>query len=79
MRSFLLLAGLVACLVSDAAATALTYKLSANEKACFFARTKKENEKIAFYFAVGRRRMLDTTFSDFAGSIRWLVRRRLHC
>lgn len=39
-------------LASQAAATALTYKLVANEKACFFATTHKANEKIAFYFAV---------------------------
>lgn len=39
-------------LASEVAATALTYKLVANEKACFFATTKKANEKIAFYFAV---------------------------
>jgi hypothetical protein len=33
-------------------ATALTYKLEANEKACFYAWVDKVNEKIAFYFAV---------------------------
>ncbi|KAH6893284.1 emp24/gp25L/p24 family/GOLD-domain-containing protein [Thelonectria olida] len=52
MRLTTLFAGLVACLVTDVTATALTYKLSANEKACFYATTKKEGEKIAFYFAV---------------------------
>ncbi|KAK7414689.1 hypothetical protein QQZ08_003081 [Neonectria magnoliae] len=52
MRLPTLLAGLVACLVTDVTATALTYKLSANEKACFYTTTKKESEKIAFYFAV---------------------------
>lgn len=44
--------GLLACLVSQVAATALTYKLGAHEKACFYTRTEKEAEKIAFYFAV---------------------------
>ncbi|KAF7558040.1 hypothetical protein G7046_g5900 [Stylonectria norvegica] len=52
MRLPTLLAGLIACLATDVTATALTYKLSANEKACFYTTTKKESEKIAFYFAV---------------------------
>lgn len=55
MRLTTLFAGLFACLITDVAATALTYKLDANEKACFFTTTKKEGEKIAFYFAVGFR------------------------
>lgn len=52
MRLPLLLAGLLACLITDAAATALTYKLAAHEKACFYAEAKKEGEKVAVYFAV---------------------------
>lgn len=52
MRLPVFLAGLIACLVTDVAATALTYQLSANEKACFYTTTKKEGEKVAFYFAV---------------------------
>lgn len=51
MKLTLLIFSLVACLVSEAVATALTFKLPANEQACFFATTKK-TEKIAFYFAV---------------------------
>ena len=43
--------GLLA-LVSEASATALTYKLTANEKACFYTNTQNKGEKIAFYFAV---------------------------
>lgn len=54
MRLTTLAAGLIACLATDVAATALTYKLTANEKACFYTDTMKENEKIAFYFAVGQ-------------------------
>ena len=54
MRLPTVLAGLMALMVTDVAATALTYKLAANEKACFYTTTKKESEKIAFYFAVGR-------------------------
>ncbi|KAK2593216.1 hypothetical protein QQS21_009056 [Conoideocrella luteorostrata] len=52
MRLSTIAAGLIACLVTDVTATALTYKLDANEKACFYVDTKKDNEKIAFYFAV---------------------------
>lgn len=52
MKLSTLFAGFVACLLSDATATALTYQLSAHERACFYAQTKKEGEKVAFYFAV---------------------------
>ncbi|KAL2025094.1 hypothetical protein VTK56DRAFT_96 [Thermocarpiscus australiensis] len=48
----LLLCGLWALLVAQATATALTYKLAPNEKACFYAATQNKDEKIAFYFAV---------------------------
>ena len=48
----MLLAGLIAFLVTNVAATALTYNLLAHEKACFYAQTKNDNEKVAFYFAV---------------------------
>jgi hypothetical protein len=47
--------GLLACFVAQASATALTYKLTPNEKACFFTATKNRGEKIAFYFAVSLR------------------------
>jgi hypothetical protein len=52
MRLPTLVAGLMAFMATNVAATALTYKLAANEKACFYAASKNENEKIAFYFAV---------------------------
>lgn len=32
--------------------TTLTYKIDANEKACFYTWVDKVGEKIAFYFAV---------------------------
>ena len=48
---FALFAGL-ASLVSSATATALTYRLEANEKACFFTNVEQSNAKVAFYFAV---------------------------
>lgn len=52
MQLPLISCGLLACLVAQVSATALTYKLQANEKACFYTATKNKGEKIAFYFAV---------------------------
>lgn len=52
MQLPLLSCGLLAMLAVQATATALTYKLNANEKACFYTMTQTQNEKIAFYFAV---------------------------
>lgn len=52
MQLPILACGLLACLVAQVSATALTYKLTANEKACFYTGTKVKGEKIAFYFAV---------------------------
>ena len=46
------LLGLGAYFFSLISATALTYKLVANEKACFFTDVKQQGAKIAFYFAV---------------------------
>ena len=40
-------------MVSSVTATALTYKLDANEKACFYSYVEQANTKVAFYFAVG--------------------------
>ena len=54
MKATLLSIGLLSWVVSLASATALTYKLSANEKACFYATSEKKGSKVAFYFAVGR-------------------------
>ncbi|KAK6062403.1 emp24/gp25L/p24 family/GOLD [Seiridium cupressi] len=52
MKSTLMSVGLLACLISMVSATALTYRLAANEQACFYAVAPKENSKMAFYFAV---------------------------
>jgi hypothetical protein len=52
MKFGLLTCGLIASLLSVASATALTYKLLANEKACFFTYVEQKGAKIAFYFAV---------------------------
>jgi hypothetical protein len=52
MKGIFLSVGLLAWLVSLVSATALTYKIQANERACFFAEPHKQGQKIAFYFAV---------------------------
>lgn len=52
MRPSQLAAGLFACAATGASATALTYKLTPNEQACFFAKNERQGAKIAFYFAV---------------------------
>lgn len=52
IRLRLALLGLIAYLFSLVSATALTYKLIANEKACFFTQVDQPGAKIAFYFAV---------------------------
>jgi len=52
MKFSILASGLLACLSPLVSATALTYKLGANEKACFFSNIENKGSKIAFYFAV---------------------------
>jgi hypothetical protein len=48
MRTILALFSLLACVY----ATALTYRLEAHEKACYFAQVEHKGTKLAFYFAV---------------------------
>jgi len=45
--------GLLALTVSTVYGTALTYKLGASERACFFTNIEIAQAKVAFYFAVG--------------------------
>ena len=52
MQFILLLYCLLAYIWPLVSATALTYKLSPNEKACFFAFVEQKGAKLAFYFAV---------------------------
>ncbi|KAI9807088.1 MAG: hypothetical protein M1825_005805 [Sarcosagium campestre] len=52
MYTPLMILGLLAYLVSLGSATALTYQLQPNEKACFYSWVEQKNAKIAFYFAV---------------------------
>jgi len=44
--------GLLASISPLVSATALTYKLSANEQACFYSNVENKGAKVAFYFAV---------------------------
>ena len=52
MRLHLLCQCLLAFLAASVSATALTFKIGANEKSCFFSYVEKKDAKIAFYFAV---------------------------
>lgn len=47
-----MVSALAASMSTVVSATALTYKLTANEKACFFTNVEQKNTKVAFYFAV---------------------------
>ncbi|PSS23307.1 hypothetical protein M430DRAFT_136103 [Amorphotheca resinae ATCC 22711] len=52
MKLSTLSCGLLACISPLVSATALTYKLGANEKACFYSWVENKGAKVAFYFAV---------------------------
>jgi len=56
MRLLLLLGAAILAslclLIPSAEATALTYKLHANEQQCFYINNEKKSAKVAFYFAV---------------------------
>ncbi|MDI1485735.1 MAG: hypothetical protein OHK93_003924 [Ramalina farinacea] len=61
--SLLLFYSLLATLASLVSGTALTYKLSPNEKACFFSDVQQQGAKIAFYFAVQSGGSFDVDYS----------------
>ncbi|RJE25186.1 Endosomal cargo receptor Erp3 [Aspergillus sclerotialis] len=63
MRLQSLALGLLATLVSSVSATALTYKVEASEKACFYTNVEQMNSKIAFYFAVQSGGSFDIDYS----------------
>ncbi|KAH8702141.1 putative endosomal cargo receptor [Talaromyces proteolyticus] len=52
MRVQNILSGLLAMAIPLASATALTYRIDASEKACFYADVTQQDSKMAFYFAV---------------------------
>jgi hypothetical protein len=54
---------LLAYCASVVSATALTYRLSAHESACFFANVPQRGQKIAFYFAVQSGGSFDVDYS----------------
>ncbi|KAF1969776.1 hypothetical protein BU23DRAFT_512666 [Bimuria novae-zelandiae CBS 107.79] len=53
----------IAGLVAYASATALTYRLEAHERACFFTDVKDKGTKVAFYFAVQSGGSFDIDYS----------------
>ena len=82
IRLRIALLGVIAYLFSLVSATALTYKLVANENACFFTQVDQPGAKIAFYFAVCCPRLcnkIDGIISDtdiclvYLGPIWWLL------
>ena len=87
MRLSPVIFGLLPYFVSLVTATALTYKLAPNEKACFFTNVEQPGAKLAFYFAVSStfvtaiygerlyRIMLLIARSCLAGAIRRFFRR----
>ncbi|KHJ34426.1 putative endosomal cargo receptor [Erysiphe necator] len=52
MKLFNIFISLLVYSVPFTDATALTYKIAANENACFYATVKNKGAKVAFYFAV---------------------------
>ncbi|RPB26954.1 endosomal cargo receptor [Terfezia boudieri ATCC MYA-4762] len=52
MRQLLFISAALLALFNIVAGTALTYKLAANERTCFYAQVDKKALKVAFYFAV---------------------------
>lgn len=52
MSSLLSVLSVLGLLISHISATALTYRLSPNEKECFYTHVTQRDAKIAFYFAV---------------------------
>ncbi|KAF1995221.1 hypothetical protein P154DRAFT_500593 [Amniculicola lignicola CBS 123094] len=63
MRTLTALASGLAFLSSTVQGTALTYKLEAHEKACFFANVEHKGTKVAFYFAVQSGGSFDVDYS----------------
>ncbi|KAL8714046.1 MAG: hypothetical protein Q9225_006658, partial [Loekoesia sp. 1 TL-2023] len=63
MRLPLTLLSLLGYICSLVSATALTYKLQPNEKACFFSYADQKGLKLAFYFAVQSGGSFDVDYS----------------
>ncbi|KAI4664389.1 uncharacterized protein J4E79_003893 [Alternaria viburni] len=63
MRSLLTLFSALLAYTTAVYATALTYRLEAHEKACFFATVENKGTKLAFYFAVQSGGSFDVDYS----------------
>jgi hypothetical protein len=63
MRSFATIVSLLLAYCTAVYATALTYRLEAHEKACFFANVDHKGTKVAFYFAVQSGGSFDIDYS----------------
>ncbi|KAF1945531.1 endosomal cargo receptor [Clathrospora elynae] len=63
MRTLLTLASALLAYATAVYATALTYRLDAHEKACFFAHVENKATKLAFYFAVQSGGSFDVDYS----------------
>lgn len=63
MRSFATIVSLLLAYCTAVYATALTYRLDAHEKACFFANVEHKGTKVAFYFAVQSGGSFDIDYS----------------
>lgn len=63
MRSFATIVSLLLAYCTAVYATALTYRLDAHEKACFFANVDHKGTKVAFYFAVQSGGSFDIDYS----------------
>ena len=63
MRSFATIVSLLLAYCTAVYATALTYRLDAHEKACFFSNVDIKGTKVAFYFAVQSGGSFDIDYS----------------
>jgi hypothetical protein len=63
MRSLFALVSALLAYTTAVYATALTYRLEAHEKACFFAHVENKGTKLAFYFAVQSGGSFDVDYS----------------
>ncbi|RMZ68057.1 endosomal cargo receptor (Erp3) [Pyrenophora seminiperda CCB06] len=63
MRTFLTLFSALLAYTTVVYATALTYRLEAHEKACFYAQVENKGTKLAFYFAVQSGGSFDVDYS----------------
>ncbi|KAK9473232.1 emp24/gp25L/p24 family/GOLD-domain-containing protein [Dipodascopsis tothii] len=61
---------ILAAMAATAAATALTYNVAANERACFYSQVHQPGLKVAFYFAVQSGGSFDIDYSVSSPSLK---------